>query len=79
MAEDRAAFDKAVKIMGGHKAQITIASEPLQQVAEKGEVTIAEISAVKAAKTMIEKQMAKIEQVSDSLLGNEFYSEAALG
>ena len=55
MAEDRAAFDKAVKVIGGHKAQITIASELLQQVAEKGEVTIAEISAVKASKVMIEK------------------------
>ena len=46
MAEDRAAFDKAVKVIGGHKAQITIASELLQQVAEKGEVTIAQLSAV---------------------------------
>ena len=78
MAEDRAVFDKAVKVIGGHKAQITIASELLQQVAEKGEVTIAQLSAVKAGKAMIEKQMGKIEQVSDSLLGNEFYSEAAL-
>ena len=78
MAEERAVFEKAVKVIGGHKAQITIASDRLQQVVERGEVTVEEISAVKAAKTMVEKQMQKIEAQSDALLGNEHYNEAAL-
>ena len=78
MAEDRVAFDKAVKVIGGHKAQITIAAEKLQQVAQKGEIAVGELSAVKAAKVMVEKQVGKIELVSDNLLGNEFYTEKAL-
>ena len=78
MAEERAVFEKAVKVIGGHKAQITIASDRLQQVVERGEVTVEEISAVKAAKTMVEKQMQKIEAQSDALLGNDHYNEAAL-
>ena len=39
MAEERAVFEKAVKVIGGHKAQITIASDMLQQVVERGGVT----------------------------------------
>ena len=78
MAEDRVAFDKAVKVIGGHKAQITIAAEKLQQVAQKGEIAVGELSAVKAAKVMVEKQVGKIEMQSDNLLGNEFYTEKAL-
>ena len=78
MAEDRAVFEKAVKVIGGNKAQITIASEKLQEVAEKGEITVEEMSAVKAAKAMVEKQMQKIEAQSDALLGNDFYNEAIL-
>ena len=78
MAEDRLAFDKAVKVIGGHKAQITVAAEKLQLVAQNGEIAAGELSAVKAAKVMVEKQVAKIETQSDNLLGNEFYNEKAL-
>ena len=68
----------AVKRVGGHKSQITRASVTLDKVVEAGTVVEDDVSAVKAAKNMVEKQMLKIEAVSDELLGNEHFSQEAL-
>ena len=76
--EDRQAHGKAVKVIGGHKAQITRASAVLERVVTAGIVGPDDISTVRSAKTMVEKQMAKIEAQSDNLLGNDYFTEDAL-
>ena len=72
------AHGKAIKVIGGHKAQITRASVCLDKVVHDGTVAPGDVATVKAAKSMVEKQMAKIESQVDDLLGNDNFSEASL-
>ena len=76
--QERTAHAKAVKVIGGHKAQITRASVALDRVVQAGHVEENDISTVKAAKLMVEKQMAKIESQIDDLLGNDNFASNAL-
>ena len=76
--EDEQAQKKAVKVIGGHKAQITRAAVVLDRVVADGSVTGDALAAVKSAKAMVEKQMAKIELQMDNLLGNDYFTEEAL-
>lgn len=75
---DRAAHAKAVKVMGGHKAQITRASVCLKKVVEEGVIGEGDEATVKSARSMVEKQMVKIESQVDDLLGNDNFTEDAL-
>ena len=82
MAEAAAALEEyalAVKVIGGHKSQITRASVVLQKVVDEGMVEASDVSKVKSSKTMVENQMKKIELRSDSVLGNANYTEEVLG
>ena len=74
----KAEHGKAVKVIGGHKAQITRAMVTLDKVIAAGGVTPAEVATVKSAKLMVEKQMGKIEAQIDNLLGNDNFVEAEL-
>ena len=77
-AEDKAAHAKAVKVIGGHKAQITRAMVTVDKVLAKGSVLAGEVTTVKSAKLMIEKQVQKIESQIDALLGNDNFAEEEL-
>ena len=78
MAEDAQVHGKAVRVIGGHKAQITRASVCLDKVVAAGTVSDDEVSTVKSARSMVQKQMEKIEAQVDGLLGNDNFSEDAL-
>ena len=78
MAEDKAVYDKAVKVIGGHKAQITRARVTLDRVVAEGSVAANDLSTVKSAKTMVDKQSAKIQDQIDNLLGNEHFKDDTL-
>ena len=72
--DDRAAQTKAVKVIGGHKAQITRALAILEKVIAAGVIAEGDITAVKSAKLMVDKQITKIEAQMDSLLGNDYFT-----
>ena len=71
-------YAKAVRVIGGHKSQITRAALTLEKVVTTGTVGPEDVSKVKSAKSMVEKQMAKVEAVIDDLLGNENFTEDVL-
>ena len=77
-AEDKAAHAKAVKVIGGHKAQITRAMVTVDKALANGSVLAGEVTTVKSAKSMIEKQVQKIESQIDALLGNDNFAEEEL-
>ena len=75
---DEADYTKAVKVIGGHKSQITRAIGTLQKVVTDQSVLPADLNKVKAAKRMVENQVAKIEAQIDDLLGNEHFPQTEL-
>ena len=78
-AEDELkAYTKAVKVIGGHKAQITQASVVLHRVVKDGKIEEGSISKIKSAKSMVEKQVSKIEVQMDQLLDNSNLKETTL-
>ena len=76
--EELKAYQKAIKVIGGHKAQITQASVILTKVVEAGVVEEGALSKVKSSKAMVEKQMSKIETQMDNLLDNSNLKETTL-
>ena len=67
--EERAAHAKAIKVIGGHKAQITRAMVVLSKAVADGSIPENDLPTIKSAKSMVEKQIQKIESQVDSLLG----------
>ena len=78
MADDQTLLTKANKVIGGHKAQITRARVTLDKVLAAGSIVPNDIAVVKSAKTMVEKQSAKIQDQVDDLLPNELFTEDSL-
>ena len=78
MEDDKTVFDKAIKVIGGHKSTITRASGKLLKVIDDGEIADGNVAAVRAAKVMVEKQIGKIESHMDDLLGNENMTEEVI-
>ena len=76
--EEKQAYTKAIKVIGGHKAQITRAAVTLDKVVATGSAAPDDVSSVKSAKSMVEKQMIKIEGQVDDLLGNDNFTQATL-
>ena len=72
--DDQTALNKAIKVIGGHKAQITRARALLDTVIAAGSVAAADVAKVRSAKTMVERQSSKIEAQIDDLLGNELFT-----
>ena len=62
-------YNKAVKVIGGHKSQITRVSGKLLAVIEAGQIADCDVAAARAAKGMVEKQIEKIEAQIDDLPG----------
>ena len=75
---DRAYHAKATRVIAGHKSQITRAMVTLDKVVGAGVIDEGDITTVKSAKSMVEKQLAKIEAQSDALLGNDNFSQEDL-
>ena len=75
MAEDQAAVTKAIKVIGGHKSQITRAMVTIDRVLQAGNIAENDRATVKSAKLLVEKQVSKIEAQIDDLLGNDHFSE----
>ena len=68
---DRTAYRKAIRVIGGLKSQLTVASGTLEKVVRDRKVEPDDVSNVKAAVKMFNKMLAKIESQVDDLLGNE--------
>ena len=76
--DEKQLHTQAIKVIGGHKSQITRALVTLERVIADGTILEADRSKVKSAKNMVEKQCAKIESVVDSMLANEHFTQEDL-
>ena len=75
---DRAAYRKAIKVIGGLKSQLTVASVTLEKVVNDRKVEPDDVSNVRAAVKMFNKMLAKIENQVDDLLGNDNFQQEEL-
>ena len=72
---ERVAHARAVKVIGGHKSQITRAMVTLEKTIASGSVLAEEVSTLKSARNLVQKQIGKIEAIMDELLGNANFAE----